>query len=540
VSRWQRYWFSDGGRTALAIVRIAIAAAVLLTLARLDNPVSTGDLPGSRTLYRPVGIWMLLGEAPPADMLVKALWVAAWAGTLAMLLGLVTRTATAVSCIATIALAALSFSSSRSWSHQYNVVLLAQIAMLGARAGDVLSIDWLIRRLRGLPSINVPRGYQWSLRLVQFAVALMFASAFWHKFIHGHFTLRWALSDNLRHHLLVKYDLADLPRPPLADWLIDHPWRYRTAAMLNLISQAAPFAAVFLMKRPVWRAICGAFFILEILALGLVVDLWNLHWLPLAAVFIDWDRLLTRAAPPAAPPDWKPPRGPRIFIIAFIIYDVITALTPTVDRKLNTYPFSGFPMFATIRARPPYDQHLAYDVPGDSYEVATIDRPMDTPTQQWFDHQNRGMHAVRNPDELQRRLSAVLAQGKKRYWDYGVQSVRLWLTIYEAPPYPQRAHVERHRIAVVGEITPDGTFRTMLGKLAGTTLMIAPRNVTIAEPKLVYYKDDVPTPIPLDAPFTDNRFDLSHARIDGNPQYFVVIVDGTQWLVASRSRWVWN
>ena len=523
----------------MAVVRIALAASVMLTLARLDNPVSTGDLPGARTLYRPVGIWMLLGDTPPPDLLVTVLWIMAWGGTIALLLGVRTRTAAAISCFATIALASLSFSASRSWSHQYNVVLLAQLAFLGARGGDVLSIDWLIRRLRGLPAINLPRSYQWSLRLVQFAIALMFASAFWHKFIHGHFTLRWALSDNLRHHLLVKYDLAGLPRPPLADWLIDDPWRYRTAAMLNLISQVAPLAACFLMKRPVWRAIAGAFFVVETLALGFVVDLWNLHWLPLAAVFIDWDRLLSRT-PAAAPPDWRPPRGPRIYIIVFIIYDVITALAPTLDRRLNTYPFSGFPMFATIRARAPYDQHLAYGVPGASYEVTTTDRPMDRPTQLWFDHANRGLHVVRKPDELQRRLAAVLAQAKKRYWDYGMQSVRLWFAIYEAPPHPAPAHFERHRIAVVGEITPDGTFRSLLGALEGTTLRIAPRNIAVTNPTLVYYRDDVPTPIPLAAPFANDRFDLSGLLIEGNPQYFVAIVDGTPWLVASRSRWVWN
>src|SRR5690606_32311964 len=65
VNRWQRYWFSDGGRTSLAIVRIAVAASVLLTLVRLDDVFSAGDLPTSSALYRPVGIWMALGDRPP-------------------------------------------------------------------------------------------------------------------------------------------------------------------------------------------------------------------------------------------------------------------------------------------------------------------------------------------------------------------------------------------------------------------------------------------------------------------------------------------
>ena len=151
-----------------------------------------------------------------------------------MLLGLCTRAATAVSFVASLALASLSFAASTRWSHQYNVVFLAQAAFLGARGGDVLSIDALIRMRRGLPLIDRARAYQWSVRLVQLAVAVMFACAAFHKLLHGHFTLRWALSDNLRHQLLVRFDLAGLPRPPLVDWIIDDPWRYRTAAVLNL------------------------------------------------------------------------------------------------------------------------------------------------------------------------------------------------------------------------------------------------------------------------------------------------------------------
>ena len=81
---------------------------------------------------------------------------------------------------------------------------------------------------------------------MQLAVALMFAGAVFHKMLHGHCTLRWALSDNLRHHLLVRYDLAGLPRPALVDWIIDDVWRYRIAALLNLISQAVPLARVHL------------------------------------------------------------------------------------------------------------------------------------------------------------------------------------------------------------------------------------------------------------------------------------------------------
>src|ERR1043165_9803474 len=305
---------------------------------------------------------MVFGHLVPPAPVVMCLWVLAVGGSALMFVGLFSRTSTVVSFVASLALASASFSSSATWSHQYNVVFLAQLALLGARSGDVLSLDAVIRHVRGQPPVDVPRGYQWSIRLVQLAVALMFAGAAFHKILHGHFALRWALSDNLRHQLLVRYDLAGLPRPAVADWIIDDVWRFRTAAVLNLVSQAMPIFACVLVRRPLVRALCGGFFVLETVALGLVVNLWNWHWLPLVAVFIDWDRLFAlvarqRAASPqgvdAAARDGSPPRWAQRFVIAFVVYDALTAIIPTLDQRLNTYPFSAFPMFANVRARAP-------------------------------------------------------------------------------------------------------------------------------------------------------------------------------------------
>jgi len=360
---------------------------------------------------------------------------------------------------------------------------------------------------------------------VQLAVALMFAGAAFHKLLHGHFTLRWALSDNLRNQLLVRFDLAGLERPPLVGWLIDDPWKYKTAAVLNLISQAAPLVACFLVRRPLWRAALGVFFIVETVALAQVVDLWNPHWLPLYAVFVDWDWLLRRRTAPEAPADYKPPRGPRIFIIAFIAYEAVTSFIPTVDQKLNTFPFSSFPMFATVRAHAPYGEHLPYAVEGDHFEVLS-DEPIYNGIQLWFDHQNRGTYAVRDPVELEKRLRAILAQAQRRYPEYLIKGLRLHVAIFVAPPYPAPAHFEMHPVAIVGSIEADGSFHTALGKLAGDTPVPNAHGVELT-PKVVWFRDDDPTPV--------------EAPGDGDPLLAcVVAADGKTWLVASRAQWHWN
>jgi hypothetical protein len=521
---------------------MALATAVLLTLQQLAT-LSTVHIPAAPEVYRPVGIWMIFGHLVPPAPVVTGLWILAIGATFAMLVGLWSRASTAVSFVASIALVSASFSGSATWSHQYNVVFLAQLAFLGARGGDVLSIDALLRLRRGLPLLDVPRGYQWSLRLVQLAVALMFAGAAFHKILHGHFTLRWALSDNLRHQLLVTFDLAGRPRPAMADWIIDDAWRFRTAAALNLISQSAPILACIFVRRPLVRAMAGGFFVLETVALGLVVGLWNQHWLPLVAVFIDWDRLYAvlarrRAADPlleAADP--APPRAAHRFIVAFVIYDVITALIPTLDQRLNTYPFSAFPMFATVRARAPYDQHLAYTVPGDAFE-AISDRPLDDHAQRWVDHMNRRLYVVTDPVMFENRLRLVLADIQRRFPEFGIHGLRHSLSIFEAPAYPAPARLAPHRIAVMGEIDATGAFRTLLGTLDGGGVTLRPQHVDAAGARLVVYRDDDLAPHELAAPRTGDRF--ATGRLDGDPLYVVAVVGDTPWLVASRKAWRWE
>ncbi|MDX2094038.1 MAG: hypothetical protein SFX73_39775 [Kofleriaceae bacterium] len=528
MGRWQRYWFAEGGRWASACVRIAIAVAVLMSLSRIAE-VSPLVAPGD--VYRPVGPWRLFGGAPPPGVLVDLMWVGAWGATVAMLVGAGTRIATPVSFACAMPLAAMTFSSTGHWSHQYNVVFLAQLAFLGARAGDVLSVDAWLRHRRGLPAFDVPRGYMWSLRLVQLAVALMFAGAVTHKLISGGPTLGWALSDNLRHQLLVRYDLAGLERPPLVEWLIDDVWKFRIAALLNLVTQLVPIIACIFVRRPWLRVACAVLFVVEVLALALVVDLWNLQWLPLAAVYIDWDWALRRAAPPAPVTQaaWKAPRVPQVFVALFVLYDAVVAFAPSgVDQKLNTYPFSGFPMFASVRARRPFTEHQPYSVAGDHFEPLGAELGQDA--MDWMDHRFRGLYRERDVERLRERLAYVV--DKARISDLPITGVRHHLVIFEAPAYPARARFERHPIAVTAELSAGGTFRTLLGTLHGTTLELRPRGIDTQNVKLVYYAHDRPAPIALQATRSGDRFELP--PISAKPLYIVAIVDGVPWLAAAR------
>ena len=534
MSRWSRYWFADGGRYALAILRVAIASAALLTLHELRQrwPIDAPGSPLWNGAYRPIGVWLVLGHHVPPPALVSALWLLAWIGTVMLLVGLATRFAAAVAFVAGVAIASLSYSAAPSWSHQYNVIYLALLAFQGARGGDALALDALIRRLRGLPAYDLARGYQWSIRLVQIAVAVMFASGMWTKIFQDHtLTLRWALSDNLRHQMLVRYDLKGLSRPPIVDWLIDDAWRFRTVAALNLISQILPLVACFMMKRPLVRAACGAFFAVETIGLGDVMQLWNLYWLPLVAVFVDWDALLARlriiqAKPRDEDRAWRPPRGPFYFILAFVAYDAFAAFVPDMDQRLDSYPISRFPMFAVIRAREPYGEHLPYSVAGAKFELIA-DRPVDA---DWLEVSYPTIAQTRDAGELQKKLEGMLGHARARFPDANVRGVRVYLSIFETPAYPEPARFTAQHIALIGEL--DGAdFRTLLGSSREADDQIEvrarPLGVDATGAQLAYFADDVPEPHPL-AGWTFARGDLR-----GDPVDFVATAGGRTWLVES-------
>jgi hypothetical protein len=225
----------------------------------------------------------------------------------------------------------------------------------------------------------------------------------------------------------------------------------------------------------------------------------------------------------------------RVFVIAFVVYEVAMSLIPTIDQRLNTYPFSSFPMFASIRAERPYDEHLPYAVAGDHYE-AIADRPIPPNVQRWLDYANRRLHTVRDPKALRARLETVLARAKARYPEAGIRGLRHEVVLFVAPPYPAPARFERHPLAITGELLPDGTFRTMLGTLTRTRLELRPQNLDAAAAQLVYFADDRPVARPLGG---IRAGDTVTVDLTADPVYVAAELDGRRWLVAWRRTWRW-
>lgn len=556
MGAWHRYWFPVGGRLNAGVTRVAVATSILLMLGRLRTHalVATPET-APHGSYEPVGILMLTGGHVPPPAVISIAYVVAWVATFALLAGAWTRIAAAVSLAASLVTVSFAVSFTPDWPHDNNLPLLALVALQGTRGGDALGFDGWRGARRGLPP-PPSDGYEWTPRLVQLVTALMFLAAAAVKMAVAHFTLSWALSDNMRHQILAQFDVNHLPRTPVAEWLIAEPWRYRTAALLNLVNQVLPIFACACVNRPRLRAFFGASFVLEMVGIGLVMGLWDLHWLPLCAVFVDWDRLVVwmRRSPVPAPPPPGAPMAPRtrrrlsVFVAVFVAYDVLISFAyPRIDHRVRTYPFSTYPMFALIRARRPYDQHQDYHFVHGRFRVVGAGARA-AEMEDWI-HSGfvyRKLHRIGDQKILRQRLGEILDNLRRRYPGVPVDAVQLWCTVYHVPAYPAPARLEPHDVGLMGELTASGAWTSALtpaerendGRLA---LAIAPAFDT-ADARVIARVDGDLIPRVLDVERHGDRalvtvpdgamvmFALETARPDGTPLTL---------LLARRSRKAW-
>lgn len=505
-ARWSRYWFGADGRYSAAVARIAVALSLLILLHAIRHygvapPAPTGP-------YRPIGVLLLL-PFEPSSLVVKAMWWAALVAGIALLVGVATRLASIVALAAGLVLGGMFYAYRDHWSHEFNATLLGLLILVGAPTADVWSIDaW--RRARRGEAPPPPRPSIWVGRLVMLTVGLMMASAGFSKLLSGGMSLDWALSDNLRHQILVRFDLGGVPRTALASWILEEPWRWKLAALGNLGAQLAPLVAAFVIRRPWVRAACGLVFATEVAALWFVMGFWDPWWYPLALVFIDGDRVVgwwrarrgsadaAVGVVPAAVAPGVPPAHlhTRVLVALYVTVSVVIGFWhwPLLDQRLRLHPFSAFPMFASIRAVPPYDQHLPYELL--EGQVAVVAAPTATAAEAsalatWAAGRGdaRALVRARTPARIEAALRALRAEAPA-----GLAEVSLELRARRAAPHPAPARFVLDAVATFGTIDAAGHITHRLGRLGrgGGTWVI--RDIPAA-PALAWYANGALTPL---------------------------------------------
>ncbi len=243
-ARWQRFWFAPAPPTNLAICRIVFFGGLALLYARRDFSAWAGV---SRVFWNPIWPFARL-ELPllTAAQLVVAQRV--WKVALALAsLGFLTRLSTTTVLVLGFYLLGLPHNFGKI--HHYDAVLIFIFATLAlARAGDALSVDSVLRRLRrgDAAAVAEPSGeYTWPIRMVWLLLSLLFFGAGASKLrVSG---LAWIFSDNLaiffvQHHY--HYGNA-VPLTTLGLTLARHRWLCRALAAATIACEAGyPLALV--------------------------------------------------------------------------------------------------------------------------------------------------------------------------------------------------------------------------------------------------------------------------------------------------------
>jgi len=462
---WNRTWFGVRAPLSIEILRVAMAVALLGCWQLMTVPDYGGLLARyPEGAYRPLGLLRLFGGDPPPVWCLESLkWVALVGGVFA-LVGLFTRPSLVVTTLSMCLLVGFREAFGKSWHHSYTPVLVAAVAFMFAPAGRRFAVDAFLRRRRSLPRLPDPP--IWPVLLVQVAAALLFFNAVYWKFVRAGF--HWALSDSLRHHILAEFDWAGHQRTALADYLVHHELAWKAAALANMVTQAVPIAACFLIRRPRLRALCGLFFLIETVLLDLVMDLPNYQLLPLVVVFVDWDRFvqwLRRLSKPPEPTPEPPDMTPRArrrasaFIALFLFANLVVAFSPRgFDIFLNLYPLSQYPMFSQARAKEPYDVHQSWEYETIRFSIddmtagprrARIERSLDT--------KFRRRWGAREP-ALVRRL---LLEARNTY-RLEQRTITASYALLVAPPYPAEPELAVHTIGLLGRLD-DNAFHSLLG-----------------------------------------------------------------------------
>lgn len=294
---WNNYWFARPGSLSVAVIRIGLGLSMLMAV-RLSCPESFADYIAAQNpaLYNPWGILAWFGREIPSPAFFEFFRKLAILSSFTLILGLYSRTSLVVCTISGLLTLPFQDSFQQSWSHSDNVLLLTFIAMAFVRCGDRLSVDSILNDISGRgisveKAIEEGKSYFYGVLLAQFSVTTMFLNAGFWKLRHGGRYLGWALSDNMRNLLIGNRLVLGEDLPWHLHWIVMREWAYKGLAFGNLFGQITPFLAMFFIRRPLLRALCGLAFCLEFLGLGIIMRIWVWQWIPLIVVFVDWDAL---------------------------------------------------------------------------------------------------------------------------------------------------------------------------------------------------------------------------------------------------------
>ncbi len=501
--------------------------------------------------YTPIGIPLLFFfHAPPAAAIIDTALLVGVVSTAMALVGFLTRPALALSFLSSWFLASLSYSFAGSFSHEYNGILLVQLALLFAPCGRALSVDALFfrGRLAKQPSAlacNVP------VFAAQFMIGWMFFNAFCYKTLVG--GSLWWRSDNLRNVLALQWIALSRAAPAWILFIGNHAAVYHLMALGSMIAQGSMLLSLLYFKRPYRRAVFGAGFVAETLGLGFMMGRWDIsplnpHWLVMYAVFIDWNYFIANRDSAVEPGGREigEERARRwsdfaaIWAGAIVVTEFVASFATLGRLVPAAYPFTPYPMYSRLFGKVVLPGHVSYQFLGPRFVSPDADVALGSPAARIAYSGNFYINENDKIDDVEGRM----LQAQRRMRLAGVTpanqpspALTLYESIYSVGAYPAPNVPAVMLEGIRAAVGRDGSFigasspRLGDGGGGGATLDITTRNIDLSSDasvlaipvdfrgierwgrvtsKSIY---DVGTPIELHGQWTGSRFhttDLAH------------------------------
>jgi hypothetical protein len=285
VTGWRRFWFTPESGLSLGLCRILFFGG----LGQLARGLETAQWAEIDALFWfPIPLFRALGLTPPGAPLLEALVVVYRLALASACLGLFTRTSMAVAFGA----GCYAFALPQNFGkvhHSDAMLLFVMAAFALSRAGDRLSLDVLIGRLRGAgraPAVGAASGeYRWPVRFGQVAWVLVYFAAGTAKLRTS--GLEWIDAGAFR-NLLLSHHYTHAPK---VDWglaIAATPWLCSALAALTILFEVgAPLALVHARL----RALIVPALIAMQLGIYLVLGVSFRPFLLLLPFWVPWDRL---------------------------------------------------------------------------------------------------------------------------------------------------------------------------------------------------------------------------------------------------------
>jgi hypothetical protein len=227
-------------------------------------------------------------------------------------------------------------------------------------------------------------------------------------------------------------------------------------------------------------------------------------------------------------------RVARWFVGAYVAFYPLVAFWhwPLIDPRINAYPFTAFPMFASVRAVAPDDTHQGYEVLEGGCAVTSD--PASPDLARWIraeQHGARRWNRLRSPARVQTILEQLRARATAAVPAARIQTVRLTLRAHRAAPHPAPARFDEVEVATIGELAADGTFTHRLGRLERAAASWAVRGLPPGDHRLAAYQDGALTELAA-----AREGDRWHVTLPAGPVQVFARVGERWFLVADKRR----